>query len=172
MSIISYRRYMQTIRSDIYINEYDLFPAETLGFSNYTATDYVLGIAMHFEHCNTLLDHQMCQISPISVFIYFYVWPYRIYLYMLKIKCNFIERVLSRRIHSERLILFFQNARGCAPRVFKVTNQQFLVYSSIHITRFHHMHGNNNLKNKVCHNYNARSHFESLYLLDLHNHII
>ena len=38
-------------------------------------------------------------------------------------------RVLGRRIHSELLILFFQNARDCAPRVFKV---QFLVYSIIH----------------------------------------
>ena len=45
--------------------------------------------------------------------------------------CNLNERVLSRRIHSEQLILFFQKPRGCAPRVFKVKNQQFLVYSTI-----------------------------------------
>ena len=58
-----------------------------------------------------------------------YVWPYQTD-YALNAILN--ERVLSRRIHSELLILFFQNARGCAPRVFKVKNQQFLVYSTIH----------------------------------------
>ena len=57
-----------------------------------------------------------------------YVWPYQTG-YALNAILN--ERVLSRRIHSELLILFFQNARGCAPRVFKVKNQQFLVYSTI-----------------------------------------
>ena len=41
------------------------------------------------------------------------------------------ERVLSHRMHSELLIIFFQKARGCAPRVFKVRNQQFLVFSTI-----------------------------------------
>ena len=31
-------------------------------------------------------------------------------------------------MYSELLIIFFQNVRGCAPRVFKVKNQQYLVY--------------------------------------------
>ena len=56
------------------------------------------------------------------------------WLYALNAILN--ERVLSRRIHSELLILFFQNARGCAPRVFKVKNQLFLVYSTVHTTRY------------------------------------
>ena len=56
------------------------------------------------------------------------VWTYQT-VYALNAILN--ERVLSRRIHSELLILFFQNARGCAPHVLKVKSPQFLVYSTI-----------------------------------------
>ena len=73
-------------------------------------------------------------INTIYYVIYLFI-HYHLILYSL---CMAISnwlcfKLLSRRIHSELLIIFFQKAQGCAHRIFKVKNQQFLVYSTIYL---------------------------------------
>ena len=50
----------------------------------------------------------------------------------------YVTCIIKSYFRSELLILFFQNARGCARRVFKVINQQFLVYYIIYIIDYIH----------------------------------